>query len=171
MKLEFSSGGVVFKGVKEQESIRVEVLFLITKSSPSNLYPIAYWRLPKGWIDDESDKPGPFARGEKKADEEILKGAALREVREEAGVSARIIKKIGTKKIFFNRSGEKYLKFVTYYLMEWEKDLAEGPCFETSEVGWFTLEKAKEKLKHKSEKEILQKAKDILDSGLQENLI
>jgi 8-oxo-dGTP pyrophosphatase MutT (NUDIX family) len=171
MKREFSSGGVVFKRVKERESIRVKVLFLITKSSPSNLYPIAYWRLPKGWLDDEKDKPGLFTLGTKKADENILQEAALREVGEEAGVDVKIIKKVGTYKFFFYKSGEKYLKFVTYYLMEWINDLPEGFGFETSEVGWFTFEEAREKLKHKSEKEVLEKADKILSSGLRDNLL
>ena len=54
------------------------------------------------------------------------------------------------------------MKFVTFYLMEWKKDLPEGFGFETSKVGWFALEKAKEKLKYKNEKEILEKANEIL---------
>jgi 8-oxo-dGTP pyrophosphatase MutT (NUDIX family) len=165
MKREFSSGGVVFK------KTNANTLWLATCSSPSKLYPLLYWRLPKGWIDDESDKPGPFARGEKKADEKILQKAALREVREEAGIDAKIIKKVGTYKFFFYKSGEKYLKFVTYYLMEWEKDLPEGFGFETSEVGWFPLKETTDKLKRKSEKEVLEKANNMIDSGFPENLI
>lgn len=165
MNLEFSSGGVVFKKKDDK------TLWLITRSSPSNIYPQPYWRLPKGWLDDEDDKPGPLTRGKKKANEKELKETALREVREEAGVNAEIIRKVGTHKIFFTKNGEKYLKFVTFYLMEWKRDLPEGFGFETSEVGWFAFEEAKEKLKHKSEKEILKKASLILNSGTQENLI
>ena len=165
MKFEYSSGGVVFKKVNEK------TIWLITCSSPSKLYPQSYWRLPKGWLDDENDKPGHLARGEKKASEEELQEAALREVKEEAGVKARVVRKIGTQKIFFTKEGERYIKFVTFYLMEWQKDLPEGFGFETSEVGWFSLEKTKEKLKHKSEKEILEKAEKILNSGLQKNLL
>ncbi len=166
MNLEFSSGGVVFKRGKSNE-----VYWLVARSSPSKEFPESYWRLPKGWIDDENEKPGIFARGEKRANEEKLREAALREVREEGGVEAQVVKKIGTEKIFFTKQGKRLLKFITYYLMEWEKDIKEGAGFETSEVGWFTFEEAKEKLKYKSEKETLEKAKEILTSGTQENLI
>ena len=61
---EFSSGGVVFKKEKG------EILWLVTRSTPSKLYPEYRFRLPKGRIDDVgNDKPGPMARGEIKADE------------------------------------------------------------------------------------------------------
>lgn len=158
MKLEFSAGGVIFKKVDRK------IYWLITRSSPSKQYLQTIWRLPKGWIDDENDKPGPSARGEKKADEEKLKEAALREVKEEGGIDAKIIKKVGTYRFFLNKSGEKLLKFVTFYLMEWKNDLPEGFGYETSETGWFSLNKAIEKLKHKSEKEVLVKANKILNS-------
>ena len=165
MKLEFSSGGVVFRRVTSG------INWLITRSSPSKEYPNTYWRLPKGWIDDENEKPGIFARGEKRANEDQLRNAALREVKEEGGIETKILEKIGTKKIFFTKSGERLLKFVTYYLMEWKKDLLEGPGFETSEVGWFAFKDAINKLKYKSEKEVLQKAKETLEKGIQNNLI
>jgi 8-oxo-dGTP pyrophosphatase MutT (NUDIX family) len=165
MKFEFSSGGVIYKSIGEK------IFWLITRSSPSKIYPRAYWRLPKGWVDDEGDKPGPITRGEKKANEEILRKAALREVREEAGAEARVVRKIGTQKIFFTKEGERYIKFVTFFLMEWKKDLPEGFGFETSGVGWFSLEKAKEKLKHKSERQVLDKANHILSSDRQESLL
>lgn len=166
MKFEYSSGGAVFKRTSSNR-----FFWLITRSSPSKEFPESYWRLPKGWIDDEIDKPGIYARGEKKATDQVIREAALREVREEAGVEAEILKKIGTKKLFFTKSGEKILKFVTFYLMEWKKDLPEGPGFETSQVGWDLFEEATGKLKYKSEKEVLRKANEILASGTQESLI
>ena len=76
MNLEFSSGGVVFK--KKDNKI----LWLITLSSPSKLYPHSYWRLPKGWLDDKNGQPGPLAKGERKAGEKELQKTALREVEE-----------------------------------------------------------------------------------------
>lgn len=166
MRFEFSSGGVVFK-----KGPSGQLYWLVTRSSPSKEFPESYWRLPKGWIDDDGDKPGVFARGEKKADETTLQKGALREVKEEGGVEAKIVKKIGTKKIFFTKSKERLLKFVTYYLMEWKKDVPGGPGFETSEVGWDPFEDAVRKLKYKSEKEVLQMAHEILASGTQESLI
>ena len=158
MNLEFSSGGIVYKNKGGK------VFWLVTCSSPSKEYPQTFWRLPKGWIDDEGNSPGPFARGEKKADENKLQETALREVREEAGVDAKIIKKVGTVKFFFTKKEGKTMKFVTFYLMEWKKDLPEGFGFETSEIKWLPFESAIKKIKHKSEKEVIEKACEILES-------
>ena len=155
---EFSSGGVGFKGDDKN------VLWLVTASMPSELYPKIVWRLPKGWIDNETpDIPGPIASGKVKADEESLEKAALREVREEGGVIASIIKKIGTEKYFFNAPDKgKILKFVTFYLMEWVKDVPEGHDEETSEITWLSFDEASKKLSYSGEKEMLKKAEELL---------
>ena len=151
---EFSSGGIVFKGDK----------WLVTKSSSSSLYPETYWRLPKGWIDNTTPEiPGPMASGKIKADEESLQKSALREVAEEGGIEAKIVKKIGTEKYFFNAPNKgKILKFVTFYLMEWVRDLPEGFDEETSEIVWLPFEEAYKKLSFSGEKQVLKKAKDLL---------
>jgi 8-oxo-dGTP pyrophosphatase MutT (NUDIX family) len=135
---EFSSGGVVFRGNE----------WLITRSSASKLYPEAVWRLPKGWIDNVTPEiPGPMASGKVRADEESLQKAALREVREEGGVKAKIIKKIGSEKYFFNAPDKgRILKFVTFYLMEYVCDLPESFDDETSEIVWLPFEDAYKKL-------------------------
>lgn len=155
---EFSAGGVVYK--KEGE----EILWLITKSTPSELFPVASWRLPKGWLDDENDgkDPGPLARGDNKANTEDLEKAALREVSEEGGVEAKIVEKIMTEQYFITRGGEKAMKFVTYFLMEWIKDRPEGHDFETSEVAWLSYEAARKKLTHGSSKKILDEAAKLV---------
>ena len=164
---EFSSGGVVFR----------QGGWLITRSSKSKIYPKTYWRLPKGWIDNVTPEiPGPMASGKVKADEASLKKAALREVREEGGVEAKIVKKIGTEKYFINapdkdlpagRQG-RILKFVTFYLMEWVKVLPEGYDKETSEITWLPFEEAHEKLSFSGEKQILKKANELLAIALSE---
>lgn len=153
---EFSSGGVVFKGDK----------WLIRSTMPSDLFPKSYWTLPKGWIDDAAPGiPGPMASGKVKADEKSLRENALREVQEEAGVDAKIIKKIGTVKYFFDHPERgKILKFATFFLMEWKKDLPEGFDEETSEVLWLSFEEAKKKLSFSAEKQMLERAKDLLSS-------
>lgn len=138
---EFSSGGVVYK--KEGN----KTLWLVTKSMISDLYPKSVWRLPKGWIDE----------GEK------VEEAALREVREEGGVEAQIIQKIETVKYFFVIPDKtKILKFVTFYLMEWNKDLPQGFDGETSEIAWLPYEEAHKRLSFSGEKQVLKKAKELL---------
>ncbi len=157
---EFSSGGVVYK--KEAD----KTLWLVTASNPSDLYPKVYWRLPKGWLDNDSiDVPGPMASGKVKAGENSLQEAALREVSEEGGVKAEIVGKIGTSKyIYHNYSRGDVFKFVTFYLMKWLSDLDEGFDGETSEVLWLPYEEARKKLSFSSEKEMLDKAKEFLAS-------
>ena len=164
---EFAAGGVVFRHKNGK------TYWLVTKSSPSKDYPQTYWRLPKGWLDDEDKglKPGPLTTGLKKATEEDLQKAALREVAEEGGVKAKIVNKVGSERLFFTVSDQKILKFVTFYLMAWLTNLSEGPGFETSEVAWLIFEDARKKLKYESEKKVLDKANTILNSGLQESLV
>jgi 8-oxo-dGTP diphosphatase len=185
---EFASGGIVFRkfqipnfkfqtnkfdSVKLNKFVSCEIKWLVAKSAKSKLYPESYWRLPKGWLDDEDGgkSPGPITRVEKKATEEELQKGALREVEEEGGVKAKIISKLGTDKFFFTSSGERILKIVTYFLMEWTRDLPEGFGFETSEVAWLGYAEARKRLEHNGEKNILDKAKKILDSGNQESLV
>lgn len=138
---EFSSGGVVYKDKKD------EPLWLITKSAVSALYPKTVWRLPKGWIDEG----------------ETTEETALREVGEEGGVEAKIIQKIETVKYFFTTPDKgKVLKFVTFYLMEWKKDLPQGFDGETSEIAWLPFDQAVKRLAYSGEKQILKKAKGLL---------
>lgn len=168
----FSAGGVVYKKLKTQDP-KPKVLWLVAKSRPSDLYPNEIWRLPKGWVDDLNDGevPGPLASGERKAKEEELQEAALREVGEEGGVKAEIISKLGTEKYFLTLSGQRILKFTTFYLMEWVRDLKEGPDFETEKIEWLSYKEARKRLSYSGEKKVLDKAKQILDRGIQENLL
>ena len=134
---EFSSGGVVYKKDK----------WLITRSAPSEIYPKSVWRLPKGWVDKD----------------ESAEEAALREVKEEGGVEAKVIKKIETVRYFFTTPDKgKVLKFVTFYLMEWTKNLSEGFGEETSEIAWLPFDQAVKRLAYSGEKQILKKAKELL---------
>lgn len=135
---QFSSGGCVFKNDK----------WLVTKSAVSDLYPKAVWRLPKGWIDEG----------------ETTEEAALREIKEEGGVEAKIVNRIETIKYFFNAPDKgKILKFVTFYLTEWLRDLPQGFDGETSEIAWLPFDQAVKRLAYSGEKQILKKAKELLD--------
>jgi len=135
---EFSAGGVVFKKDK----------WLIRSTTPSEEFPKSYWMLPKGWIDD----------GEK------IQETALREVREEGGVNAKIIKKIGTINYPFKHPTRGIiLKFVTFYLMEYESDVDGGHDWETAEVKLLPFDEAYKKLSFSGEKQMLAKARELLN--------
>ena len=138
---EFSSGGAVFKKEKNK------TLWLVRATSPSKLFPNIYWTLPKGWIDEG----------------ETLEETAIREVKEEGGVEAKVVKKIETIKYFYKHPERgNVLKFVTFFLMEWKSDLPEGFDEETSEVACLPFEDAYKKLSHSAEKQILKNANSLV---------
>lgn len=148
VKREFSSGGVVFRKVKG------ELLWLIRKTAASDLIPQQHWMLAKGWLE-----PG------EKSEE-----TALREVKEETGIEAKIIKKIGTERYFYRHPQEGLiLKFVTYFLMEYVRNLPEGFDEETAEIAWLPYPEAYRQLSF--EKQVLKKADEILAKGVQVSLV
>lgn len=155
---EFASGGVVFRKFGN------ETEWLVAKNNPSKEYPQEFWRLPKGWLDDRDGglNPGPIAAGEIKAEEKDLMDGALREVGEEGGVEAKILGKIGTIKYFTNSSRGKVMKFVTFYLMEYVRDLPEGFGFETEKVDWLKFKDARDRITRENEKEVLSSAQKML---------
>ncbi len=161
---EFSAGGVVFKKEKG------EIYWLVAKATPGPDFPDNVWRLCKGWLDDDAGgkDPGPLGSGERKAKEEDIRKAAIKEVKEEGGIIAEIVQKIGTTRWFIGNRG---LKFVTFYLMEYKKNARGGFGWETEKILWLPFKEAREKLSHEREKEILDKANGLLGSGIQENLI
>lgn len=168
IKRIFASGGVVYKNSNRR------VLWLVAQNSPSKDFPKIVWRLPKGRLDDEvgEDKPGPMARGEIKATELEIQKSAVREIGEEGGVDVRVVKKIGTEKYFYDsKQGFRIFEIVTFYLAKWLSDLKDGYGFETSEVLWLPYEDARQKLSYSGERKVLDKAKAILDMGVQNTLV
>ncbi|MFQ6120629.1 MAG: NUDIX domain-containing protein, partial [Methanosarcinales archaeon] len=103
MRREFSAGGIVYKKRKGQRAKdKDEVLWLVAQHSHHK-----GWVFPKGLIGDH--KSG-----------ETSEETAIREVKEETGVKAKIIKKLkNPAQYFYTFQGEKILKTVYYYLMEY----------------------------------------------------
>ena len=142
MEREFSAGGIVYKKENDQ------ILWLIQrpKGNPEYRGNLG-WSFPKGWIDEG----------------ETVEQAALRETAEEAGIKAKIIEKLPNLKIFYtNKEGQKVLKFITYFVMEWLEDLKEGFGSETEETKWLSQTEASELLVHKNERDLLVKAAEKL---------
>lgn len=141
MVRQFSAGGFVYK---KQEG---NILWLIRRSraNPGFTGNLG-WSWPKGWIDKGED----------------AKTAATREVREECGVEAEIIDKIDTIKIFFKDKGELVMKDITYFIMEWKRDIPEGHDSETEEVRWVEQGQAEEMLVFDNEKKLLNKAGEMV---------
>jgi 8-oxo-dGTP pyrophosphatase MutT (NUDIX family) len=151
MVREVSAGGVVLRRGSEGWDIAViqprrdEPIVAKKKiKSPSMLL-----ALPKGLV-DPGEKPDH---------------TALREVREETGVTATMVTKLGDIKYFYVRSwGDKQrvFKIVSFYLFKYEAgridDLSDDMRIEVQRALWLPLEEAPEKLTYKSERDVARKA-------------
>ena len=115
-------------------------LVLLTKHSQNK-----HWSFPKGWIE----------KGQ------TSKEAALREVKEEGGVEAEIIEKIGDSKYVYTLNGEKIFKIVIYFLMRYISGDPKDHDWEVEEAGWFNPEEALKTLDFSRDKELLKKALEI----------
>lgn len=143
VKREFSAGGVVFK--KEKKKTLWLIIQPEIKDEPRRQ---KRWQLPKGWIDEG----------------ETGSQAALREVKEEGGVEAEIIEKIGRINIFFyDQEKQKVLKNIVFFLMKYQKGSIRNHSWETKEAIWLPFQAASKRLTFDSEKKILKKAKELLE--------
>lgn len=131
MKREFSAGGIVFNNDGQ---------VLLTKHSQNK-----HWSFPKGWIEQG----------------QTSKEAAVREVREEGGVEAEIIKKLGDSKYVYTLHGEKIFKVVVYFLMKYVSGDPKDHDWEVEEAGWYEVDEALKQLTFSQDRELLKKALEI----------
>ncbi len=102
-----------------------------------------HWGFPKGHIE-----PG-----------QTTEQSALREVKEEGGVEAKVVDKVGiTKYIYTSPTKEKIFKVVTIFLMDYVSGDTKDHDWEVSAAVWLDPEDAKAKLSFKQDKELLEKA-------------
>ena len=134
MKFQFSAGGIVFKGDK----------VLLCQHSQHH-----GWVFPKGLIGDHQ-------KGEEKEE------TALREVEEETGVKAKIIKPLTPVTYWFVFEGEKVRKKVYYFLMEYVGGDIEKHDEEMEAVVWLPVEKVKDRLTYKSDKKVWAQARELI---------
>ncbi|MGB9716130.1 MAG: NUDIX hydrolase [Thermodesulfovibrionales bacterium] len=134
---QVSSGGVIFR--KHNSSF--EIALVAVKDGK-------VWCLPKGTV-DKGEKP----------DE-----TAIREVSEETGLKGRIIKKLGEINYWYYLKEEKAKcrKTVHFYLLEYESGDISKHDWEVDKAAWFKIDDALKIATHKNEKDIIQKAKEIL---------
>jgi len=111
--------------------------------------------LPKGLVD----------RGEQALE------AALREVREETGITASLITKLADIKYMYVRTwsdGERVFKIVSFYLLRYESgeidNIADDMRIEVARAKWVELEDAPKLLSYRGEKQMARKAIEYVEA-------
>jgi 8-oxo-dGTP pyrophosphatase MutT (NUDIX family) len=131
---EFSAGGVVLR----EEAGRTEVVVVHPREGVT--------ALPKGHPDGD----------------ETLEQAATREVREEAGVDARPVERLGDVKYWYMLHGERVLKTVTFFRFEYLSGSTDDHDDEVVSAGWIPLADAPGALSYRGERAMAEKAVEAL---------
>ena len=130
MKREFSAGGVVVRGSGEGAEVAIV--------SPRR----GVYALPKGHPDAG----------------ETMEQAATREVREETGLLAAPVGKLGDVRYWYTLAGERVLKAVTFFLFEYRSGTVDDHDDEVESAEWVPLGEAPRLLSYKGEREMVAKA-------------
>lgn len=143
-KDQISAGGVAFRRVNS----KVEVAIVSVK-------PSLRWQLPKGIVD-----PG-----------ETPEVTAVREVREEAGIETELLELLQTVEYWYQRVqyGQRirFHKYVHFYLLKYTAGDVKDHDHEIAEARWVSLEEAVEMLAFKSERDVVEKARQrIAELGI-----
>jgi 8-oxo-dGTP pyrophosphatase MutT (NUDIX family) len=160
MVREISAGGVVVRRCKEGW----EMAAIQPQKEPSLARPLSGKRktaqkallaLPKGLVD----------AGEKPAQ------SAIREVREETGLTAALITKLRDIRYVYVRSWgdkERVFKIVSFYLLRYESgridDIDPKMRVEVKQSMWIPLAEATRRLAYRGEREVAHAAQDYLKS-------
>ena len=128
-----SAGGVIYR----RNESGLQIVLISVKNGQA-------WCLPKGIVD----------KGE------TTEETAVREVREETGLTGRIIDALGEINYWYYIKGEnlKCRKTVHFYLMEYVSGDTDGHDVEVDEAAWFSLEAALEKVSYKGDRAMVEKA-------------
>jgi 8-oxo-dGTP pyrophosphatase MutT (NUDIX family) len=96
---------------------------------------------------------------------EAAQDAALREVREETGLEATPVEKLGDIRYWYARDGDRVLKIVRFFLLRYRSGRLEDHDHEVEEALWIPLEEASARLAHRGEKEMAETALSRLAKG------
>ena len=137
MPRELSAGGVVVR--------RLRGRWMLAAIRP-NGKPEGVWALPKGLI-DSGEKPD---------------ATALREVREETGVDAELVRKLGDIRYVYTWEGERIFKIVSFYLLRYRRGRlgAIDPAMrrEVADARWLPLDDAPRLLAYRGERQMADEA-------------
>src|SRR6266516_4841676 len=136
-----SAGGVVFRGEQGQ----VEVVIVSVGGNNR-------WQLPKGLV-DKGENP------------EIT---AVREAREEGGVSSEVVQPIETIEYWYagldNGIRVRFHKRVHFYLLRYVSGDTKDHDWEVNEARWVPIEDATSQLAFDNERRVMERARGIISS-------
>ena len=136
-KLQFSAGGVVYR-----KSDSAPEVIILTRGEGK------IFCLPKGKIEGS----------------ETPQEAALREVKEEAGLNGTVEKELGKIKYWFYSEEDKVRvrKTVTFFLIKYESGDTSDHDTDAEEVRWLPIGQALKIMTYPSERQMVEKAKELL---------
>jgi 8-oxo-dGTP pyrophosphatase MutT (NUDIX family) len=137
-KREISAGGVVY----QRDGDEIEVVLASRRTRRGQLA----WGLAKGGIEDE----------------ETMEDAAIREVREETGLLAEIEASLGETRYFYVWENVRIRKTVHFFLMRHTGGDVDDRDDEMEEIRWFPLERALKRAAYRGERDVLQRAAELL---------
>jgi 8-oxo-dGTP pyrophosphatase MutT (NUDIX family) len=133
MASEFSSGGVVMNAAQEV------VVIVPTRRAADGSRVLA---LPKGHPDGS----------------ESSAEAALREVREEAGVQAEVVDSLGEVRYWYQRGGRRIAKVVEFFLLRYVSGDVGDHDDEVEQARWVPALEAAETLTYAGERDMVRRA-------------
>ncbi|MBB3662744.1 ADP-ribose pyrophosphatase YjhB (NUDIX family) [Prauserella sediminis] len=103
------------------------------------------WSLPKGHIEDG----------------ETVEDTAVREVREETGIVARVIRPLGSIDYWFVAERRRIHKTVHHFLLEAHGGELSDDDVEVTEVAWVPLDELDSRLAYTDERKLVRKAREL----------
>ena len=139
IKDQVSAGGVVYRG--ERDNIEVVIVAVGGNNR---------WQLPKGLV-DKNEKP------------EIT---AVREAREEGGVTSEVVQHIETIEYWYvgldNGLRVRFHKRVHFYLLRYLSGDTSDHDWEVNEARWVPIEDAASQLAFDNERRVMERARELI---------
>jgi 8-oxo-dGTP pyrophosphatase MutT (NUDIX family) len=88
--------------------------------------------------------------------------AAMREVREEAGIQTTLVEKLADTRYWYVRNGERRFKVVSFFLLRYRSGSVRNHDHEVADAAWIPLAEAPERLSYPGERDIAQRAIEVL---------